>query len=695
MSMLAAEQPPAQQQQEQQHQQQQQQLLLEEGLQGLQAGFEADLSVDSANPLALIGKVGIDDIEDDSGVGITRAAQTHRPETPTRRGLMANDLLPGLTDLPLRRSLFGDGSKAAEQDAPMVFSNFTVPLVSSEAKGNFKGNEERSTHIDSGMGFLSDFCESTPSVIDGYMEQVDSSTEAASEPGTTRQGEASSTCGPTPKPDRPAPDQSSPSAPAILIPEPFESIVSNDLASAMQFGVIGAEALETLERVQDAECWYKLNKQLNNMGNSDAKDLQDWQIKGSSNSKLLDARMSEFDKANDDDVWASLHRQINSLNKEVAGIAKRHGNPEEEEEEIEGARRLQGQIMSNDLHGKIARLEVDVQEMVGEGCNVQERNLSLAEQLESLEDHVGNVVTMTANFSGEKVPFEPKQVAPCDAAPQLLDMEQQILNRARLPMLAPKVEEAEQQEFIEPSRAAKTLQEQAAISRALATNKPGSGVHSLISQRSSTASLGQHLQVGPMMPQHQQVAIMPATPRGGSFAGSSTSMLLSGLNSNASSVRMVSPLRAAPVQSQGAVTARGVSPVRQQVLRRGSQAVEQPTTARGVSPVRHQQLHQSAASPAWVVAPTGPASLSGSVPGMSPVAQVRAAAPLGPHGTLPMSFAGSAAGFGSAPGSCTPRAAPGHAFGSYPARPSAVGLPAATAGVLHTAGLSLKPTISL
>jgi len=319
-------------------------------------------------------------------------------------------------DLPLRRSLF---APQAEEGQP--FGRF--------CGGGDEGDDTRTSTW---------ACEVTPSALD-------LSTEG---PDTSRHSEYDLREPPTPI----AAVGVAAAALAAEFESPnrhrYESSTSCNLASIMQFGCIGAEAVEHLERVADAQSWYTLNKQLNSLGNGAANSSEEWDRRATQPfNGLLEAKgLEEYRETTDGDVWATLHRQIGALDKEVTGIAERHQDGAHNLE-LEGARRLEEQIENNDLSGKIARLEVDVQELMGDGCDVTERKRGLQEQIRTLQGHVGNVVEIADNYiSMTPISWEAKEFAPCEALQRVKDMMQQVCDRARMPLLEERLLRAEQLE---------------------------------------------------------------------------------------------------------------------------------------------------------------------------------------------------------------------------------------------------------
>lgn len=344
----------------------------------------------------------------------TRARPAAFAGSGSSKELAALEISEG--DLPLRRSLF-----APQADEGQRFARF----------GGDDGDDTRTSAW---------ACEVTPSALD-------LSTEG---PDTSRHSEYDLHAPPTPIAAVGAAVAALTAEFEKLSPNRhrYESSTSCNFASIMQFGCIGAEAVEHLERVADAECWYTLNKQLNSMGNRTANSLEEWERRATQPfNGLIEAKgLEEYRETTDGDVWATLHRQIGALDKEVTGIAERHQDGAHNLE-IEGARRLEEQIENNDLQGKIARLEVDVQELMGDGCDVKERKRGLQEQIRTLQGHVSNVVDIADNYiSMTPISWEAKEFAPCEALQRVKDMMQQVCERARMPLLEERLLRAEQME---------------------------------------------------------------------------------------------------------------------------------------------------------------------------------------------------------------------------------------------------------
>lgn len=273
--------------------------------------------------------------------------------------------------------------------------------------------------------------------------------EKTSEPGTCRQSD-DGTCGTMTGAIRTAGTSNymaiSDMADSRNERERFEACTMSEVASIAQFGCIGAEAVRTLEKVSDAECWHNLHKQihnLNSVGSSPGKATPN-NGRPKAFHGLLEAKsIEEHEEAKDKDVWANLRRQIDILSKEVSDIAERHTDGAHQIEQ-DNARQLQEKIDSNDLNGQIARLEVDVHELVGAGCSIADRKSCLKDQLSRLSNHVCNVVHIADNLTKTSpIAFCPKQLVHDDVVQSVVDMQKQVALRARRPVLAPRLERVE------------------------------------------------------------------------------------------------------------------------------------------------------------------------------------------------------------------------------------------------------------
>lgn len=436
-----------------------------------------------------------------------------------------------------------------------------LPLRRSLFQHGLEGDCSRFGHArDAEGGRISSIgCETTPSALDLSTE----------DPGTCRNADLVE----PPTPIAEAGDR------ALALCAEFESddrvrvecTTASEIASILQFGCIGAEAVATLERVADAESWHKLNKQLNSMGNGAASTVAEWDRRVTSHyGGLLEAKdMSEYEAATDADVWANLHRQLGSLTSEIETLSDGHMDGAHRLN-MEGKKRWQEEIENQDLHSKIARLEVDVQELVGDGCDVKERHTNLHEQIRCLQRHVGNVVEISDNYTPyTPIVWQRKELAPGEALIRVQEMMQQVADRARLPLLAPRVDEAMGQEVAPLSSA----QIRSMVEPVALASRPGSVAGSA---RMVNRSPPNSATATPLCVLRAAAGLAQQGVRGSAAAAVAAPSTASG---TPKVVRAVSPIRVVQV--------RGMSPTRSMPANATppSQSAT-PTASRGMSPLR-------------------------------------------------------------------------------------------------------------
>jgi len=331
-----------------------------------------------------------------------------------KKGSLGTDVV-GDDTLPLRRALFEDGQAEADSPCGRFGATDGVPAF----------DQTRSTWAEESPSALEEASEIALSPAAEYLQEAPTPIAAAGDAALSLAAKFES----------------------LSIPG-LESTTLSDIASIMQFGCIGAEAVATLERVADAESWHMLNKQLNSIGKStpgmsDATTLEEWDRRVTSHfGGLLEAPdVNQFSAATDADVWAGLKRQIEVLEAEVKGIEARHRD-DAHDIELQNIKDFTERQENQKLDNELAQMQVGVHQFAGDFCDAKERRLVLREQISRLQRHVGAAVGIANNMTPHGVPFAPKELGPHETAEKVKEMMNQVNYRACQTDLGPKIERA-------------------------------------------------------------------------------------------------------------------------------------------------------------------------------------------------------------------------------------------------------------